>query len=201
MTQMPRLIPENKPRVNIGHCRLDRFQICDKALPSVSGLQSQFVKDFFVVPETSHCHVRADTELFAAANIGTILSHGRDQAIPDFIPVRDVQILTLIYILLLICSHNSRCFAGGEFDLNYIASIILVFLFHRDTIALRIVLRDDLIEQIDCFDFSGKEHKVNVLFFIIARPCTFGFLRGLLFCHRRRCAPCQKREHHNSSKD
>ena len=163
MTEVPRFAAENEPRIDIGHFSFDLFQICNKVFPCGRRFEAKLIEDFLVIEEARHGHVRADAILFSTVDVGAAFTHRGDQSIPDLVHVGQIKVLALVNIFLLVGCHNIRGFAGGKFDLDDIACVVLIFLFNGDAAALRIEGCNDLIEKINRFHLAGEEGQIDVL--------------------------------------
>ena len=123
--------------------------------------QIQTVKNLLVVEEAGHGHIGADTILLTGIEIGAVGLHGRNQTIPPLIHFTEIHILALINKFLFIGCHNVRSFSGGKLDFDHAAGIVLIFLLHSNTIALRIVFSNDFINQVNRFHLAGEEGQIG----------------------------------------
>lgn len=157
VSEVPGFLAEDEPRYHIGLLFFDNFQIADEFIPGGGGRQAQLGKNLLIVEETSHGHICADTVLFAGLQIGAAFPHGGNQTIPPIIHIADIQVFALINEFLFIGGHDIRHFVAGEFNLDDVAGIILIFLFHHDARVLRIEIGNDFIEKIDRLNLSREE--------------------------------------------
>ena len=164
VAKVPSLTTEDEPRSNIRFFLLDGLQHGFKVCPFGRELGiTSFAQNILVVEETGHRHVRADTIDIARAYIRASGLHIRGHTIPELVQVRDVHVLAFIGKALFVGGHNVRHFVGGEFDLDDVAGIFLIFLLNNDMILRSVELINDFVHHIDSFDFAGKE--LDIYFF------------------------------------
>ena len=164
VAQVPCLAAENKPGGDVRHFLLDGLEHGLKLVPLGREFGvARLGKDVLVVEESRHRHVGADAERLALVDVGAGELHLRAHPVPELVQIGQVHVFPFVHKPLLIGGHDVGHLVGGKLDLDDIARILLVFLFHHDAILRRVEILDDLVHHVNGLDLSGEQFDVHDL--------------------------------------